>query len=96
MATVNGAKAIGFNDTGILEEGKKADIILIDTDKPHLQPLNNLYATLVYSAQASDVDTVIVDGKVLMENRELKTIDWERVSYEAKRSAARILSQINK
>lgn len=91
MATINGAKAIGFFDTGIIEEGMKADIILIDADKPHLQPLNDPAAALVYSAQASDVDTVMVDGRILMEKRELKTIDIEKTICEAVKSSERIL-----
>lgn len=84
MATVNGANAIGFgNDTGVLKAGMKADLILLDTDKPHMTPLNDSYSAVVYSAQGSDVDTVIVDGNILMENRALKTIDEEKVKYKA-------------
>lgn len=84
MATANGSAAIGFGDeSGMLEEGMKADLILLDTDNPHMTPLNDPYSAVVYSAQAADVDTVIVDGNILMENRELKTIDEERVKYEA-------------
>ena len=84
MATVNGANAIGFgSETGVLKAGMKADLILLDTDKPHMTPLNDPYSAVVYSAQASDVDTVIVDGNILMENRALKTIDEEKVKYKA-------------
>lgn len=84
MATVNGANAIGFgNDTGVLKAGMKADLILLDIDKPHMTPLNDPYSAVVYSAQGSDVDTVIVDGNILMENRVLKTIDEEKVKYKA-------------
>lgn len=80
MATIDGAKALGKeSDIGSIEIGKKADIILIDTEKPHFYPRHNEVSSLVYSAQASDVDTVIVDGKVLMENRELLTIDLKNV-----------------
>jgi 5-methylthioadenosine/S-adenosylhomocysteine deaminase len=93
MATVNGSNAIGFgNDTGVIKPGMKADLILIDTDKPHLSPLNDPYSAVVYSAQGSDVDTVIVDGDILMENRELKTIDEERVKYEAAAASKRLMS----
>jgi 5-methylthioadenosine/S-adenosylhomocysteine deaminase len=92
MATANGAKAAGFGDeTGVLKAGMKADLILIDTDKPHLYPLNDPYSAIVYSAQGSDVDTVIVDGNILMENRELKTIDEEKVKHEADAISRRLV-----
>ncbi len=93
MATANGSRAVGFgDDTGVIKSGMKADMILLDVDKPHLCPLNDPYSAVVYSAQASDVDTVIVDGNILMENRELKTIDEERVKFEVKRSSQRLLN----
>ncbi|MBI4731443.1 MAG: amidohydrolase [Chloroflexi bacterium] len=76
MATVTGAKALGLgNEIGSLEAGKKADIILIDVRKPHLAPFHNIPGLLVYSALGSDVDTVIVDGKVLLRNRQFTTLD---------------------
>jgi len=88
MATLDGAKALGLErQTGSLEVGKKADVILIDLSKPHLKPLHNIYASIVYSGRASDVDTVIVDGKILMENREVKTLDEEAVMEKAERTA---------
>jgi len=94
MGTVNGAAAIGFeNETGVIREGMKADIILLDIDKPHLCPLNDPHSAVVYSAQGSDVDTVIVDGEILMENRELKHIDEERVKFEAEACAKRLFGQ---
>ena len=71
MATINGAKTMGIN-AGAIEAGKLADIILIDLRMPELTPANNLTANLVYSAKGSCVDTVICDGKVLMENRIVK------------------------
>lgn len=88
MATANGAEAIGFAGvTGCLRAGMKADIIILDTDKPHFHPMNDPKSALVYSAQGADVDTVIVDGSILMECRVLKTIDEEKVKYEADRIA---------
>ena len=76
MATINGAKALGLEDLiGTLEVGKEADIILIDFNKPYLKPKNNVISSLVYSAFGSDVDTVIVKGNVLMENRKIKVFD---------------------
>ncbi len=92
MATANGARAIGFGDeTGVIKAGMKADLILLDTDKPHLVPMNDPFSAVVYSAQGSDVDTVIVDGTVLMERRELTTIDEERVKHEAAEISRRLL-----
>jgi 5-methylthioadenosine/S-adenosylhomocysteine deaminase len=79
MTTVNGAKALGFNDVGLLKEGMKADIIIIDTDNVHMRPLHNPQSSITYSAQGSDVDTVIVNGKVLMKDKELLTIDEEKL-----------------
>ena len=92
MATVNGSRAVGFGDeTGILKPGMKADMILLDMDKPHLCPVNDPFSAVVYSAQASDVDTVIVDGNILMEKRELKTIDEERVMFEVRKHSDMLL-----
>ncbi|MEM3578575.1 MAG: amidohydrolase, partial [Candidatus Bathyarchaeia archaeon] len=92
MATLNGAKALGLeNSVGSLEVGKKADIVLIDLSKPHLKPLHNIYASIVYSARGSDVDTVIVDGKILMENRQVKTLDEDAVMEKAEATALNLL-----
>jgi len=88
MATIDGAKALGLEKTvGSLEVGKKADVILIDFKKPHLTPIHDFYANIVYSASGSDVDTVIVDGKLLMENRDVKTLDEEEVMLKAQKTA---------
>ena len=88
MATINGAKALDWNeDIGSIEIGKKADIILIDINKPHLYPIHNIISLLAYSVQGSDVDTVIVDGKILMENREMKTVDVEKIMYNTDKIA---------
>ncbi len=88
MATINGAKALDWNkEIGSIEIGKKADIILIDINKPHLYPIHNIISLLAYSAQGSDVDTVIVDGKILMENREMKTVDMEKIMYNTEKIA---------
>lgn len=84
MATVNGANAIGFGgEVGCISEGMKADLIILDTDKPHLYPMNDPISAIVYSVQGSDVDTVIIDGNIVMENRVLKTIDEELVKHKA-------------
>ena len=88
MATIEGAKALGLeNIVGSLEVGKKADLILINFEKPHLTPMHDVYANLVYSAHGSDVDTVIVDGEILMENRKVKTLNESEVMKKAQKTA---------
>ncbi len=84
MATQGGAKALGFTESiGIIKDGFKADLITIDLDKPHLTPLHDVEANIVYSASGADVADVIVDGKMLMRDRELLTIDEEAVLRKA-------------
>lgn len=87
MATYNGAKALGFSNLGFLKEGMKADLILVNTSCLNNIPLNNPASAIVYSSQGSNVDTVICNGDILMENRELLTIDEEKIIYEAKIAA---------
>lgn len=80
MATINGAKTLGLeNEIGSLEVGKKADIIIIDLNKSHLCPVHDIYSTLVYSANGNDVETVIVDGNIIMENRKILGIEEEEI-----------------
>lgn len=87
-ATIKGAEALGLNNKiGTLEVGKRADIVLVDLNKPNLTPLHDIYANLVYSARGCNVDSVIVDGKILMENREVKTLDEEEVIKKAESRA---------
>jgi len=94
MATVNGAKALRlWKSIGSLEVGKKADIILVDLSKPHLKPLHDIYANIVYCAHGSDVDTVIVDGKIVMENRHVKTLDEQAVMERAEKTAFDLLAR---
>ncbi len=85
-ATTNGYRAIGMgNIAGKIETGKVADLVLLDIDAPQFYPRNNLAAALVYSANGSETDTVIIDGEIVMKNREVLTIDTERVYYEINR-----------
>ncbi|MBA3030194.1 MAG: amidohydrolase [Desulfobacteraceae bacterium] len=84
MATLNGAKALGMEKiTGSLEIGKKADVIVVNTNKPHLTPLYNPFSHLVYAAKGSDVVHSIINGRVVMENRTLLTLDLEEVMEKA-------------
>lgn len=93
MATASGAAAIGFPETGVLKEGAAADIILIDTDKPKNTPMTDPVNAVVYSTGGSDVDTVIVDGRILMEKGELLTIDEERAKHDARKASNRLLGR---
>lgn len=90
MATEYGAAALNLQNVGKLEEGYKADIVLWDMSGVEWQPNYNPASLLVYSANSSSADTVIVDGKILMENRELKTLDEEKICAEFKSCANRL------
>jgi 5-methylthioadenosine/S-adenosylhomocysteine deaminase len=92
MATIRGAEALGLDaEIGSLEVGKRADVIMIDAAQPHLAPRHDPAALLVYSAQAADVCTVLVDGRILLEDRELKTIDEESLLAEAAAQTQRLV-----
>ncbi len=92
MATIDGARALGLEKSiGSLEVGKKADIILVNLEEPHLTPLHDPYANIVYSAGGSDVDTVIVGGEVIMEDREVKTLDEGEILERAQKAAQNLL-----
>ncbi|WP_367987988.1 amidohydrolase [Vibrio sp. NTOU-M3] len=84
MATMGAAKALHMEDKiGSLEAGKLADIIVIDTKAPNMIPVYNPYSALVYSANSANVRHTIVDGKILMEDRNMLTINEEKVRQEA-------------
>jgi 5-methylthioadenosine/S-adenosylhomocysteine deaminase len=95
MATRGGARAIGLGDKiGSIEPGKRADLIQVEFDDVHHVPTYDVVSHLVYVNDEQDVSSVIVDGKVLMRDREMLTIDTERVAAEAKAFAARIQSAL--
>ncbi|MFD5016473.1 amidohydrolase [Streptomyces chartreusis] len=82
-ATLQSARAVGLGDRlGTLAPGRRADIVLVDVSGPHTQPVHDLAATLVHSARSSDVRTTVVDGRILMRDRELLTIDVPAVVRE--------------
>jgi len=94
MATINGAIALGLQDEiGSLEVGKKADIVLVDMKKPHLAPLHNIVSHLVYSAVGSDVDTVMVDGEVLMQGRKVLMLDEDKVLEGVQKASDGLLAR---
>ena len=90
MATVNGAKALGRPDTGVLKEGFKADIIAVDMTRPHMIPALDPVALLIYSAQASDVCMTMVDGEILYEDGEFFTIDAEDAKEKLLKASERL------
>ncbi len=90
MATVNGARAMGRKDTGVLEVGKKADIIAIDMSAPHLRPDIDTEALIVYCAKASDVYMTMVDGVVLYGDGKFFTLDRDKVVAEAEETVKRL------
>lgn len=92
MATIEGAKVLGLDDEiGTLEVGKKADMIFIKTDKIHLCPDNDVCTNIVYSANGADVDTVIIDGKLIMQNRKLVSLNEKEAMKQVKKIAKRLL-----
>ena len=91
LAVRGGARVLGVEDkVGCLEPGKKADIIGLDLDKPHLTPLYNIYSHLVYAVSAADVTLSIINGRVVMRSGELLTLDVERVMAEVRAIARKI------
>jgi len=91
MATVNGAKGMKTNG-GIIKEGCAADLLLIDTHSPAFTPNINFLSNLIYSANSSCIDTVICDGKVLMEGRKVK--DEDLIMEQASKHSARVISKV--
>lgn len=91
MATINGAKALGLeNSIGSIKENKKADIIILDTDTPTMQPINDIFSDIVYNAKGSNVITTIINGKIVMENRNLKYTDEKFLYNKCKQIIQRI------
>ncbi|MCK5403410.1 amidohydrolase, partial [Candidatus Bathyarchaeota archaeon] len=100
MATINGAKALGMEkEIGSIEIGKKADMILVNLRSTKFEPIvlgqfSNIIPNMVYSAHGENVDTSIIDGKIVMQNRELKTVDEEKVIDNAKKTMNSVVNKI--
>lgn len=96
MGTIEGAEALGLeHEVGSIEAGKKADVILVDLDLPKFQPVlrgrfANVLPNLVYGTHGENVDTVIVDGKILVEKGQVKAVDQETIFKNALKSAERV------
>ncbi len=95
MATVNGARAMGHEgELGVLREGVLADIVVVDLQKPHLQPIHDVVSDLVYCGKASDVEMVLVDGRVVVENRQIKGLDLPQLYKAVQEAVERITGQM--
>ena len=100
MATINGAKALGLEkEIGSIEVGKKADIILINLRSTRFEPVvmgkySNLLPNLVYGAHGDNVDTTIIDGQIVMQDRKMTTVDEERVMDESKKTLDSLIDRI--
>ena len=94
MATANGARAMGCaeGELGVLRPGALADLIVVDLQKPHLQPIHNVVSNLVYCGKASDVETVVVDGRIVVENRRIAGVDLPELYARVGEAVRRITS----
>jgi 5-methylthioadenosine/S-adenosylhomocysteine deaminase len=91
MATRDAAEALDKKDEiGSLETGKRADLIVLNLDRPHLTPMFDVYSHLVYAAGRDDVETVVIHGRTVMRDRVLTTIDEHGVMAEVKQIAAQV------
>ncbi len=97
MATTKAAEALSWQkEIGSIETGKKADLAIVDFQRPHLRPLHNEISNLIYAARAGDVETVVINGKVMMENRKMTTLDAGKVAAAAEKSKNDLLVRLNK
>jgi len=95
MATIDGARALHMeNEIGSLEKGKKADLIVISLDEPNAVPVYDVYAQLAYALKASDVETVIIGGRVVMKDHKLMTVDEQAAINKAKEYGERVKASL--
>jgi 5-methylthioadenosine/S-adenosylhomocysteine deaminase len=96
MATIGGAKALGFDSLcGTIEVGKRADLILVDVETIHNQPVNEIFSQVVHCAKASDVRTVVVGGEIVMRDRRLTALDEKKILAEAKIANRDLMARVN-
>ncbi|MEA4909058.1 MAG: amidohydrolase [Chloroflexi bacterium] len=93
MACLGGARAFGQADLGRLQPGYKADVVIVDLDSPLMQPVWSAVSALVYNANGGDVDTVIVDGQVLMQDKHITCLDEKALLQECRQAAGRLLER---
>lgn len=94
LATANGARAMGYADgeLGVLREGALADLIVVDLQKPHLQPIHDVVSNLVYCGKAADVEIVVVDGRIVVEERRIAGVDLADLYARVAEAVGRIKS----
>ncbi|MDY0234829.1 MAG: amidohydrolase [Gudongella sp.] len=95
IATLNGALSQGRGDTGCIKMGNKADIIVFDMDKPHLQPVFDVLSNIVYSASAEDICLTMIDGEIVYKDGVFTNVDSEKIIYQANIIKDRILSELS-
>jgi 5-methylthioadenosine/S-adenosylhomocysteine deaminase len=96
MATCDGARVLGLDSQiGSLEVGKKADLCILDMNKPHLTPMYDEYSHLAYAVSGSDVDTVLINGQVVMHHRKLLTIDENEAMQRVRDIAVRVWESLS-
>jgi 5-methylthioadenosine/S-adenosylhomocysteine deaminase len=95
MATIGGARALHMEkQIGSLEAGKQADVIVVDTTAPHATPMYNVYSELVFALKASDVKTVVVGGKIVMEDRRMLTLNEPEILAKAQEYKKKIVESL--
>ena len=95
MATIRGARALHLEkEIGSLEKGKRADIVIVDLDDLNQTPFYNIYSDLVYATKASDVRTVVIEGRVVMRDRRLLTLNEETIKADARKYRERIIQSV--
>ncbi|HLN87407.1 MAG TPA: amidohydrolase family protein, partial [Candidatus Limnocylindrales bacterium] len=96
MATIGGARALGLDSLcGSIEVGKRADLILIDLETVHNQPVNDIFSQIVHCAKASDVQTVIVNGEIVMRDRQLARLDDKKILADAKVANRDLMNRVS-
>lgn len=99
MATINGAKALGMqNQIGSLEKGKKADLVMINTNVPNMRPTlhnnhSNIYQNIVYASPTNAINTVIINGKTIVKNKQLKTTNLQKTIQKAQQTSEKLLEK---
>ena len=95
MATIRGARALHLEkEIGSIEKGKRADLVVVDLDDLNQTPYYNIYSDLVYATKAADVRTVIIEGRVVLRDRRLLTLNEETIKADARRYRGRIISSL--
>jgi 5-methylthioadenosine/S-adenosylhomocysteine deaminase len=97
MATIEGARALHMEkEIGSLEAGKKADFIVIGLGAPHAVPMYDVYSQIVYALKGSDVETVVIGGRIVMQGRRVLTLDAKTVTRKAREYGGRVKESLNR